>query len=58
LQFYTAYHCGEVLHGRYEIMAGHGMGVFSNVVRAKDLKAGKGDSNEVAIKIIRNIPVM
>jgi len=39
-------------------MAGHGMGVCSNVVRAKDLKAGKGDSNEVAIKILRNIPVM
>ncbi|XP_022678613.1 serine/threonine-protein kinase prp4 isoform X2 [Setaria italica] len=55
---YYTYHCGEVLHGRYEIMAGHGMGVFSNVVRAKDLKAGKGDSSEVAIKIIRNIPVM
>ncbi|CAL4918657.1 unnamed protein product [Urochloa decumbens] len=53
---YYTYRCGEVLHGRYEIMAGHGMGVFSNVVRAKDLKAGIGDSNEVAIKIIRNIP--
>ncbi|CAN6303811.1 unnamed protein product [Urochloa humidicola] len=53
---YYTYRCGEVLHGRYEIMSGHGMGVFSNVVRAKDLKAGIGDSNEVAIKIIRNIP--
>ncbi|KAG2546492.1 hypothetical protein PVAP13_9KG036950 [Panicum virgatum] len=55
---YYSYRCGELLHGRYEIMAGHGMGVFSNVVRAKDLKAGKGDSNEVAIKILRNIPVI
>ncbi|PUZ37392.1 hypothetical protein GQ55_9G115400 [Panicum hallii var. hallii] len=55
---YYTYRCGEVLHGRYEIMAGHGMGVFSNVVRAKDLKAGKDDSNEVAIKILRNIPVI
>ncbi|KAF8674443.1 hypothetical protein HU200_048277 [Digitaria exilis] len=55
---YYTYRCGEVLHGRYEIIAGHGMGVFSNVVRAKDLKARKGDSDEVAIKILRNIPAI
>ncbi|KAL6909491.1 hypothetical protein ACP4OV_001772 [Aristida adscensionis] len=51
---YYNYRIGEVLDGRYEILAGHGKGVSSNVVRAKDLKAGKGYPNEVAIKIICN----
>lgn len=52
------YRFGEVLDGRYEVIAAHGKGVFSTVVRAKDLKAGKGDPEEVAIKIIRNNETM
>ncbi|KAG1334893.1 serine/threonine-protein kinase prpf4B [Cocos nucifera] len=52
------YRFGEVLDGRYEVIAAHGKGVFSTVIRAKDLKAGKGDPEEVAIKIIRNNDTM
>nr|GMD91885.1 serine/threonine-protein kinase prpf4B [Ipomoea batatas] len=48
------YRFGEVLDGRYEIIASHGKGVFSTVVRARDLKAKPGDPEEVAIKMIRN----
>lgn len=54
----AAYRFGELLDGRYEIIAAHGKGVFSTVVRAKDLKASKGDPEEVAIKIIRNNETM
>lgn len=50
----AGYRFGEILDGRYEVVAAHGKGVFSTVVRAKDLKAGSGDPEEVAIKIIRN----
>jgi serine/threonine-protein kinase PRP4 len=55
---YYAYRLEEVLDGRYEITAAHGKGVFSRVVRAKDHKAGKGDPDKVAIKIIRNNDTM
>ncbi|XP_047943642.1 serine/threonine-protein kinase prpf4B-like isoform X2 [Salvia hispanica] len=55
---YYGYRFGEVLDGRYEIIASHGKGVFSTVVRAKDLKAKPGDTDEVAIKIIRNNETM
>ncbi|XP_008775093.1 serine/threonine-protein kinase prpf4B-like [Phoenix dactylifera] len=55
---YYSYRFGEVLDGHYEVIAAHGKGVFSSVVRAKDLKAGKGDPEEVAIKIIRNNDTM
>ncbi|KAK9114893.1 hypothetical protein Syun_021690 [Stephania yunnanensis] len=55
---YYSYRFGELLDGRYEVLAAHGRGVFSTVVRAKDLKAGKGDPEEVAIKIIRNNETM
>ncbi|KAI3730570.1 hypothetical protein L1987_61741 [Smallanthus sonchifolius] len=51
---YYSYRFGEILDGRYEVLAAHGKGVFSTVVRAKDLKAGSNDPEEVAIKIIRN----
>lgn len=54
----AVYRFGEVLDGRYEVIASHGKGVFSTVVRAKDLKAGKVDPEEVAIKIIRNNETM
>ncbi|CAN6355749.1 unnamed protein product [Urochloa humidicola] len=52
------YRFGELLDGRYEITAAHGKGVFSTVVRAKDLKAGKDGPEEVAIKIIRDNDTM
>ncbi|KAI3971052.1 hypothetical protein MKX01_024699 [Papaver californicum] len=55
---YYSYRFGEILDSRYEVIAAHGKGVFSTVVRAKDLKAGKGDPEEVAIKIIRNNDTM
>ncbi|PSR91180.1 Serine/threonine-protein kinase [Actinidia chinensis var. chinensis] len=55
---YYSYRFGEIIDGRYEVAAAHGKGVFSTVVRAKDLKAGPGDPDEVAIKIIRNNETM
>ncbi|XP_074309451.1 uncharacterized protein LOC141643945 isoform X2 [Silene latifolia] len=55
---YYSFRFGEVLDSRYEVTAAHGKGVFSTVVRAKDLKAGSGDPEEVAIKIIRNNETM
>ncbi|KAL6571006.1 hypothetical protein OROGR_000556 [Orobanche gracilis] len=55
---YYGYRFGEILDGRYEIIATHGKGVFSTVVRAKDLKAKPGDPEELAIKIIRNNEIM
>ncbi|XP_074571552.1 uncharacterized protein LOC141828081 isoform X2 [Curcuma longa] len=54
---YYSYRFGELLDGRYEVVAAHGKGVFSTVVRVKDLKARKSDP-EVAIKIIRNNETM
>ncbi|KAK9750312.1 hypothetical protein RND81_02G186700 [Saponaria officinalis] len=55
---YYSFRFGEILDSRYEVTAAHGKGVFSTVVRAKDLKAGSGDPEEVAIKIIRNNETM
>ena len=52
------YYCvqtSEILDGRYQVFAYTGMGVFSNVVRARDLSKG---GKEVAIKIIRNNEIM
>ena len=46
---------GEVLDGRYSVYGYTGQGVFSNVVRARDLTRG---NQEVAVKIIRNNEVM
>lgn len=43
---------GEVMDGRYEVFATHGKGVFSTVLRARDLNT-EGGVGEVAIKIIR-----
>ena len=40
------------MDGRYEVFATHGKGVFSTVLRARDLKTENGTA-EVAIKIIR-----
>uniref|UniRef100_A0A2P2L7G8 Serine/threonine-protein kinase PRP4 homolog n=1 Tax=Rhizophora mucronata TaxID=61149 RepID=A0A2P2L7G8_RHIMU len=55
---YYSYRFGEILDSRYEIAAAHGKGVFSTVVRAKDLKVSNGEPEEVAIKIIRNNETM
>ncbi|KAK4789028.1 hypothetical protein SAY86_020347 [Trapa natans] len=55
---YYSYRFGEVLDGRYEVIASHGQGVFSNVVRCKDLQAGAGEPQEVAVKILRNKEAM
>ncbi|XP_004297124.1 PREDICTED: serine/threonine-protein kinase prpf4B [Fragaria vesca subsp. vesca] len=55
---YYSYRFGELLDGRYEITAAHGKGVFSTVVRAKNLKADNGEPEEVAIKIIRSNDTM
>lgn len=56
--FNVGYRFGEILDGRYEVTAAHGKGVFSTVVRAKNLKTGNGEPDEVAIKIIRNNDTM
>ena len=56
--FCLGYRIGEVLDGRYEVAASHGRGVFSSVVRARDMKASGKEHDEVAIKIIRNNDVM
>jgi len=55
---YYSYQLGELLDDRYEIMATHGKGVFSTVVRAKDTKPELGEPEEVAIKIIRKNETM
>ncbi|CAA7049785.1 unnamed protein product [Microthlaspi erraticum] len=55
---YYSYQFGELIDGRYEVIATHGKGVFSTVVRAKDLKAGPAEPEVVAIKIIRNNETM
>lgn len=51
---------GELIHGRYQVTMQLGKGVFSSVVKARDLKeqAKSGSSSEVAIKIIRSNDVM
>ncbi|KAL3693732.1 hypothetical protein R1sor_007383 [Riccia sorocarpa] len=55
---YYCFRIGEILDGRYEVASSHGRGVFSTVVRARDHKAGRGEPEEVAIKIIRNNETM
>jgi len=46
---------GETLDGRYNVYGYTGQGVFSNVIRARDIPRA---NQEVAIKIIRNNEVM
>nr|BBC28445.1 serine/threonine-protein kinase PRP4 [Yamagishiella unicocca] len=60
---YYNFQIGEVLDGRYELTEFKGKGVFSNVMRARDLGVGRagaaaataagGGGPEVAIKVIR-----
>ncbi|XP_026445659.1 serine/threonine-protein kinase PRP4 homolog [Papaver somniferum] len=54
------YNCkaGDILVSMYEVTAKLGSGVSSTVVHAKDLKAGKHDPKEVAIKIIYNNDIL
>lgn len=52
---YYNFRIGEVLADRYVVFSAYGKGVFSSVVRAKDLQSGE---SEVAIKLIRNNDVM
>ena len=47
-----------MLDSRYEVIALHGRGVFSTVVRAADRKAADEQHPEVAIKIIRSNDTM
>ena len=56
--YLPGYRFGELLDGRYEITAAHGKGVFSTVVRARNIKASIGEPEEVAIKIIRSNDTM
>jgi len=46
---------GEILDQRYNVFGYTGQGVFSNVVRARDVVRG---NREVAVKIIRNNEIM
>lgn len=46
---------GEVLDKRYNVYGYTGQGVFSNVVRARDMARA---NQEVAVKIIRNNELM
>lgn len=46
---------GEVLDKRYDVYGYTGQGVFSNVIRARDLARA---SQDVAVKIIRNNELM
>lgn len=51
---YYNFRVNEVLHGRYEVYSNFGRGVFSTVLRARDLQAAPGSAfPEVAIKVIR-----
>eukprot|EP00798_Chlamydomonas_sp_ICE-L_P025594 gene25594-11247_t len=51
---------GEMMDGRYELFASSGKGVFSSVVRARDMhrKDERSQHPEVAIKLIRSNDIM
>lgn len=52
---YLGVNIGETLDKRYDVYGYTGQGVFSNVIRARDIaRAGQ----EVAVKIIRNNELM
>jgi len=55
---YYNFQVGEVIGSRYEVFATHGRGVFSSVLRARDLRDYKNDQDkdscpQVAVKVIR-----
>lgn len=53
--YLTGLNIGEKLDKRYSVYGYTGQGVFSNVIRARDVARA---SQEVAIKIIRNNELM
>ena len=53
---YYCYRTGEVLNGKYSVLGGFGKGVFSTVLRAKDV--ANPNEREVAIKVLRNNEAM
>lgn len=55
LLIYSGVNIGEVLDKRYGVYGYTGQGVFSNVIRARDLARA---NQEVAVKIIRNNEMM
>jgi len=58
---YFSHRTGDVLNGRYKIVAQYGRGVFSTVVKCVDMHrkaAGSAAGSFVAIKIIRNNEMM
>ncbi|MCO5613190.1 hypothetical protein L7F22_067466 [Adiantum nelumboides] len=55
---YYCHRIGEVLDSRYEVVALHGRGVFSSVIRARPLRTSTNNAVDVAIKMIRNNDVM
>lgn len=55
LLMYSGVNIGEVLDKRYGVYGYTGHGVFSNVIRARDLARA---NQEVAVKIIRNNEMM
>ncbi|GFH21630.1 protein kinase domain-containing protein, partial [Haematococcus lacustris] len=57
---YYNFQVGEIMEGRYEVFASNGKGVFSIVVRARDLmrKNELKQHPEVAIKLIRSNETM
>jgi len=53
---YYNFQVGEVIANRFEVVQAHGRGVFSSVLRARDLAAqdlAAGPAPEVAVKVIR-----
>ena len=55
---YYNFQVGEVIGSRYEVFATHGRGVFSSVLRARDLRDYKNGQDkdscpQVAVKVIR-----
>ena len=54
----SVYRSGEILDSRYQVYGNVGRGVFSTVLRAKDISVGNASHQDVAIKVIRNNDVM
>ena len=52
------FHPGDVLNGRYEVLAEQGKGVFSKVFRVRDKQAAPGEPQDLVVKIIRSNDVM
>jgi serine/threonine-protein kinase PRP4 len=50
---YYNFQVGEIIGARYEVFKAHGRGVFSSVLRARDLGSSISPFPEVAIKVIR-----